>query len=158
MQISFAVTAKLISAFVFTTWIVQSLYFLNPKFQAASHLLWLYSPVCVGPGSEPQRPIFSQRGSYIIDCCNLFCRHPWDTVVKAAWRKYPNPFNPAVEGVDVVDRSIDKKGVLKSHRLMSTRWGFPSWAVKVCTIWLYALNLKTSLTTNCIKKREDVHV
>ena len=36
--ISFAVTAMLISAFVFTTWIVQYLYFLNPKFQASSHL------------------------------------------------------------------------------------------------------------------------
>ena len=29
---------------------VQSLYYLNSKFQASSHLLWLYSPVCVGPG------------------------------------------------------------------------------------------------------------
>ena len=37
-QISFAVTAKLISAFVFATWIVQYLYFLNTKFQASSHL------------------------------------------------------------------------------------------------------------------------
>ena len=63
-EISFAVTAKLISAFVFATWIVQSLYFLNPKFQASSHLLRLYSPVCVGPGRKPQRPVFSQRGSY----------------------------------------------------------------------------------------------
>ena len=33
------VTAKLISAFVFATQIVQSLYFLNLKFQASSHLL-----------------------------------------------------------------------------------------------------------------------
>ena len=32
--------------------IVQSLYFLNPKFQAASHLLRLYRPVCVGPGQK----------------------------------------------------------------------------------------------------------
>ena len=38
-QISFAVTAKLISAFVFATQIVQSLYFLNTKFHASSHLL-----------------------------------------------------------------------------------------------------------------------
>ena len=38
-QISFAVTAKLISAFVFAIRIIQSLYFLNPKFQASSHLL-----------------------------------------------------------------------------------------------------------------------
>ena len=52
-QISFAVTTKLISAFVFATWIEQSLYFLNPKFQASSHLLWLYSPVCVRPGRKP---------------------------------------------------------------------------------------------------------
>ena len=55
-----AVTAKLISAFVFATWIVQSIYFLNTKFQASSHLLWLYSPVCVGPGRKPERPVFSQ--------------------------------------------------------------------------------------------------
>ena len=54
-QISFAVTAKLINAFVFATRIVQSLYFLNPKFQASSHLLWLYRPVCVGPGRKPRR-------------------------------------------------------------------------------------------------------
>ena len=37
-QISFTVTAKLISAFVFATRIVQSLYLLNPKFQASSIL------------------------------------------------------------------------------------------------------------------------
>ena len=62
-QISFAVTAKLISTFVFATRIVQSLYFLNPKFQASSHLLGLYSLVCVGPGLKPRGPVFSQRGS-----------------------------------------------------------------------------------------------
>ena len=62
-QISFAVTAKLISAFVFATRIVQSLYFLNPKFQTSSLLLWLHSLICVGPGRKPRRPVFSQRGS-----------------------------------------------------------------------------------------------
>ena len=62
-QISFAVTAKLISAFVFATRIVQSLYFIYTKFPASSYLLWLYSPVCVGPGRKPRRPVFSQRGS-----------------------------------------------------------------------------------------------
>ena len=51
-------------AFVFAIWIVQSLYYLNPKFQASSHLVWLYSQVCVGPGQKPRRPVFSQRGSY----------------------------------------------------------------------------------------------
>ena len=39
---------------------------LLPKFQASSHLLWLYSPVCVGPGRKPRRPVFSQRGSYVV--------------------------------------------------------------------------------------------
>ena len=57
-------TAQLISAFVFVTWIVQSLFYLKPKFQASSYLLWLYSLVCVGPGRKPRRPVFSQRSSY----------------------------------------------------------------------------------------------
>ena len=63
MQISCAVTAQLISAFVFAIQIVQSLHYLNPKFQASSYLLWLYSLVCVGPGRKPRRPEFSQQGS-----------------------------------------------------------------------------------------------
>ena len=65
-QISFAVTAKLISAFVFATRIVQPLYFLNLKFQVSSHLQWLYSPVCVGPDRKPRRPVFSKRGLFSI--------------------------------------------------------------------------------------------
>ena len=55
---------KLISAFVLATWIVQSLFFLNPKFHASRYLLWLYSPVCVGPGRKPRRSVFSERGSF----------------------------------------------------------------------------------------------
>ena len=47
MQISCAVTAQLISTLVFATQIVQSLFFLNLKFQVSSHLLWLFSLVCV---------------------------------------------------------------------------------------------------------------
>ena len=38
-QISFAVTAKLICAFVFATRIVQFLFYLNPKFLASSSFL-----------------------------------------------------------------------------------------------------------------------
>ena len=37
----------LISAFVFATWIVQPLFYLDSKFQASSHLLFVYSLVCV---------------------------------------------------------------------------------------------------------------
>ena len=32
----------------------STIFFLNPKFQASSHLLWLYSLVCVGPGLKPE--------------------------------------------------------------------------------------------------------
>ena len=35
------------------------------KFQASSHILWVYSLVCVGTGRKPQRQVFSQRGSYV---------------------------------------------------------------------------------------------
>ena len=62
---------KLISAFVFAIPIVQSLYYLNPKFKASIHLLWLYSPVCVGPGRKPRRLVFSQRGSYHLGTFHL---------------------------------------------------------------------------------------
>ena len=60
-------TAKLISAFIFAIRIVQSHYYPYPKFQASGHLLWLYSPACVGPGRKPCRPVFSQRGSNDAD-------------------------------------------------------------------------------------------
>ena len=52
-QISFVVTAKLISAFVFATRIVQFLFYLNPKFQESISFLCLYRPVCVGPVRKP---------------------------------------------------------------------------------------------------------
>ena len=63
-QISFAVTAKLISAFVFTAGIVQSLVFLNLKFQASNHLLWKHRPVCVRHGRNSRRQVFLRPSSY----------------------------------------------------------------------------------------------
>ena len=51
--------------------VVQSLYYLNPKFQASSHLLRLYRPVGVGPGRNSRRPVFSERGSYLF----LYTKH-----------------------------------------------------------------------------------
>ena len=41
------VTAQMISTFVFAIWIVQFLFYLNPKFQASGFLLPLYRPICV---------------------------------------------------------------------------------------------------------------
>ena len=52
-------------------------------------------------------------------------------MVTAVWRKYPNPHNPAVVGVDVVDRVLHTCGVLHSHRLLITSWGLPKWASRV---------------------------
>ena len=62
-----AVTARLISTFVFATQIVQFLLYLYPKCQDSSFLLWMYRPVCVGPGRKPGRPVFSRRCPYWDD-------------------------------------------------------------------------------------------
>ena len=61
-QISFAVTAKLISVLFFATQIVQSLYF-----KPLAVFCGVYRPVCVGPGRKSRRPVFSQRGSNYSD-------------------------------------------------------------------------------------------
>ena len=53
-------TAQLISAFVFTTWIMQFQFFPNPKFQASHLFLRLYRPVCIGLSRKPRRPVFSR--------------------------------------------------------------------------------------------------
>ena len=51
--------------------IVLSPYYLNSIFQASGNLLWLYSPVCVGPGRKLRRPVFSERGSF-VHCYLMF--------------------------------------------------------------------------------------
>ena len=72
-QTSYEVTAKLISAFVFATQTVQSLFLLNPKFQASSLLLLLYRPVCVRPGLKTQIVGFlMQRLIYLYFSVKLF--------------------------------------------------------------------------------------
>lgn len=56
--------------------------------------------------------------------------HPWENVAKAALQKYPNPMNPGVIGVDVVDRVIDS-GVIKSHRILTSQWSLAPWMTKL---------------------------
>ena len=59
-------------------------------------------------------------------------RHQWDTVVQAVWRKYPNPLNPSVIGIDILDRSVcPQTSVMHTHRLISCKWGLPGWAEKL---------------------------
>ncbi|XP_041046473.1 PRELI domain containing protein 3A-like isoform X2 [Carcharodon carcharias] len=73
--------------------------------------------------------------------------HPWETVIKAAMRKYPNPMNPNVVGVDVLERNLDTQGRLHSQRLLSTEWGLPSIVMAI---------LGTSRTTTYIKEHSVV--
>lgn len=39
--------------------------------------------------------------------------------------------NPCVVGVDVLERSVDGRGRLHSHRLLSTEWGLPGFVKAV---------------------------
>ena len=71
--IAIALTAKLISAFVFATRIVHFLYFLNLKFQASNHLLCLYSSVCVGPVRKPHC-CFSHEMAHILTIRSISVR------------------------------------------------------------------------------------
>ena len=49
----------------------------------------------------------------------------------AAFRKYPNLFNPSVRAVDVLERRVDRRGRLLSRRILGTAWSPPAWAVKL---------------------------
>ncbi|XP_072903030.1 PRELI domain containing protein 3A isoform X6 [Hemitrygon akajei] len=73
--------------------------------------------------------------------------HPWETVIKAAMRKYPNPMNPNVVGVDVLERNLDTRGRLHSQRLLCTEWGIPSIVMTI---------LGTNRTTTYIKEHSVV--
>lgn len=68
--------------------------------------------------------------SRFLNVPSFNCSHPWETVAQAAWRKYPNPMNPAVIGTDVVDRKI-VDGVLHTHRLVGSTWYLPRWTQSV---------------------------
>lgn len=58
--------------------------------------------------------------------------HSWENVVKAAMQKYPNPLNPGVVGVDVIERVIDpERALIKSHRLLTTNWSLAPWITKL---------------------------
>ena len=52
-------------------------------------------------------------------------------MVEGAVRKYPNPLCTHVVGLDVVERKVDKKGILHSHRLMKIKWGVPEFVTAV---------------------------
>ena len=59
-------SAQLTSAFVFAIRSVQFHLYISPKCQAFSHLLWLYSSVCVGLSETPK------TGSYFDNILIIF--------------------------------------------------------------------------------------
>ena len=80
MQINFAITAKLINAFVFATRIVQFRFVLNPKFQASSLLLYLYSLAGVGPGQNPNCWFSHAHAHFSVACLihMILMNQTWD--------------------------------------------------------------------------------
>ena len=74
--------ADLISAFVFASRIVQSLFYLNTKFPASKHLLWLYSPVCVRPGRNPKLLVFSCTGSNVLTMKGVLQHEKYDRILQ----------------------------------------------------------------------------
>ncbi|KIH43019.1 PRELI-like family protein, partial [Ancylostoma duodenale] len=55
--------------------------------------------------------------------------HDWETVVNAAWRKYPNPMNQGVTGMDVLRQTL-QAGKILSERIIQSHFHIPSWATK----------------------------
>jgi len=57
--------------------------------------------------------------------------HPWEKVVTAAWRKYPNPMNKAVSSIDVLRHELQTNGQLTSERILESEFHVPSWVTKL---------------------------
>ncbi|ORZ06641.1 PRELI-like family-domain-containing protein [Absidia repens] len=53
--------------------------------------------------------------------------YPWQNVTLAFWVRYPNPFANHVLAVDVLDRYVDERGVLKTTRLVLKKGKAPKW-------------------------------
>ena len=127
MQISFALTIKLISTFVFATGIVQFFYFLNLKISSLC-LLWLYSMVCVRPRRKPQCWVSCILYSCTPDRnCHTFClgdkiaSHPG--VLTQA-----NNISPLLEINQILGVVVQEK---ESNMVFCSRWKFPTLGMTV---------------------------
>ncbi|CAH8457647.1 unnamed protein product [Heterobilharzia americana] len=50
-------------------------------------------------------------------------KHPWHDVVSSVQIKYPNPYNPNVLNIDVLNRHVDcASGVIRSCKLINSSW------------------------------------
>lgn len=68
------------------------------------------------------------KRTYVTHTC--FASHPWELMVKAAYRKYPNPYSTSVKTLDTLERNSTPDEVY-SHRLFSTMWNLPSMVINV---------------------------
>ena len=67
-----------------------------------------------------------------MPCVFILYSHPWETVVEAAYRKYPNPHSANVHTLDTIQRRVISTGGLFSHRVFGTVWNLPTIALNVC--------------------------
>ncbi|CAH8476886.1 unnamed protein product [Schistosoma haematobium] len=50
-------------------------------------------------------------------------KHPWHDVVSSVQFKYPNPYNPNVLNIDVINRQVDLTGgAMLSCKLINSSW------------------------------------
>ena len=87
--------AKTKTQISFAVHVVQSLYFINPKCQASSHLLWQYSPVCVGPGRKPRRPLSHNEAHFICQPVTIQESTTWNVHEPCLGRKLINVIIPS---------------------------------------------------------------
>ena len=80
-------------------------------------------------------------GDWMSSCVCFLFSFPWDQMVEAAYRKYPNPHSSSVHSLDTLERRVTaapNRSVgtqLYSHRIFSTRWNVPSLVMKVRGVW-----------------------
>ena len=80
--------------------------------------------------------------------------YPWELMVEAAYRKYPNPHNPNVKSLDTLERR-DTPRQLFSHRLFCTVWSVPPLVLKVSVHMILLIMWVRSL---CIRLLQLVQI
>ena len=77
--------------------------------------MWLYSPVCVGPGQKPWRPVFSQGGWY--NCLKVQAWWKYEQILtKATIVTLQNPWN--------IDRKMEGWTEKDNTYLHSDKWHY----------------------------------
>lgn len=70
--------------------------------------------------------------THVLNTYRSLFRHPWETVSKANWIKYPNQITPHVTNVDYLSRRIDPlTGHLHTERLLSCKQNVPDFVLKL---------------------------